>query len=336
MATGPFGSGFATADYTQEINKIPNTFGRIQAMGLFTPESVDTDTVIIDQVDETLSVLSSKERGSPAPRQNPETRKTMALTIPHFPLDDYITPRDVRAQRAPGSQQLDSTTRVRLKKANSLARSHRQTLEFLRMGALKGVVVDGGGNTLVNLFTEFGITEESVDLLLGTATTDVAGLVLGAKRHIEQNVASGELINGYHCFCSPLFYDKLVAHTKVREAYSQYTSIAEPLREDRRSGFVWQGIMFEEYNAQVKDAAGAIQKFVPDNDARLFPTGVSDMFVNYFAPADHMDHVNTLGQEMYLFEYEDPRGRYIELHSESNPLTICRRPQALVKLTTSN
>ena len=332
MTSGPFGTGFATADYTQEINMIPNTFGRIQQMGLFgASEGVDTDMVVIDKVGQTLSVLAAKERGAPADRQNPETRETVLFQIPHFRIEDYITPMDVRARRAPGSQQLDSIDRVRLKKTNTLRATHAQTMEFLRMGALKGKIIDGAGVELIDLYAEFGITEKAVDFKLGTDTTDVQKKAMEVKRHIELNVANGQVIDNFHSFVDPDFFDGLIGHPKVREAYQHYTSAPDPLRNDARRRFPWMGIVWEEYNASVKGATGQTIKFVPTKEARVFPTGVQDMFANYFPPANHIEHVNTLGQEMYLFETTDPEGRWIKLDSESNALPICRRPGALVR-----
>ena len=62
---------------------------------------------------------------------------------------------------------------------------HAITLEHLRMGALKGVILDADGSTLVNLYDEFEIQPKEVSCALGTATTDVKKKCLEVLRHIE-------------------------------------------------------------------------------------------------------------------------------------------------------
>ena len=43
----------------------------------------------------------------------------------------------------------------------------------MEINALRGVVKDGAGTTLYDYFDEFGLTQLSVDFVLGTATTQV-------------------------------------------------------------------------------------------------------------------------------------------------------------------
>ena len=48
------------------------------------------------------------------------------------------------------------------------------TLEHLRMGALKGVILDADGSTLYDLYQEFEITPKVVNFALTTASTAAA------------------------------------------------------------------------------------------------------------------------------------------------------------------
>ena len=56
-----------------------------------------------------------------------------------------------------------------------------------------------------------------------------------------------------------------------------------------------------------------------------------DTFKTYFSPANKFDLVNTLGEQAYVFIYEDAKGSKIEIESESNLLNIMRRPQCVVR-----
>ena len=48
------------------------------------------------------------------------------------------------------------------------------TLAFRRLKAKQGIIVDADGSTIINYFTDFGVTQTEVDFDLGTATTNVA------------------------------------------------------------------------------------------------------------------------------------------------------------------
>ena len=146
---------------------------------------------------------------------------------------------------------------------------HAITLEYLRMGALKGVILDADGSTLYDLYSEFGITAKTVSFALGTATTEVLLKVLEVKRHIEDNL-KGEFMTGIMCLCSQGFFDAFTTHAKVKEAY-MYFQRNQQLGNDYRTGFTFGGITFEEYRGQATDAAGNVRKFIADDEAHFFP-----------------------------------------------------------------
>jgi hypothetical protein len=106
---------------------------------------------------------------------------------------------------------------------------------------------------------------------------------------------------------------------------------------DARSGFRFQGVNFIEYNGSVNYfESGTSTPLIAVGEGYAYPKGVDGVFETYFAPANHFDYVNTEGQELYMFEWAYPKGDKIELMSQMNALPICRRPQALVKVYTSN
>ena len=73
-------------------------------------------------------------------------------------------------------------------------------------------------------------------------------------------------------------------------------------------------------------------KFVPDDRAYCAPLDVPQMFITRFAPADHVDAVNTIGLPFYSSIEMLDHGKGVSLHSQSNPITLCTRPGAVVEL----
>ena len=56
-----------------------------------------------------------------------------------------------------------------------------------------------------------------------------------------------------------------------------------------------------------------------------------DTFITYFAPANKLEYVNTLGEKNYVFTYTDPKGAKVDIESEQNMLNLVRRPACVVR-----
>jgi hypothetical protein len=208
---------------------------------------------------------------------------------------------------------------------------HSLTLEHLRMGALKGAILDSDGSVLYNLYNEFEITPKTVSFGLNVDGTDVRKNCFEVLRHVDDNLR-GEFMTGIHCLCSPEFFEKLVGHAKVNKAYENYAQGAM-LRDDVRQAFSFGGLTFEEYRGQASDIDGNVRRFIAAGEAHAFPLGTVDTFGTYIAPADFNETVNTLGQALYAKQEPRKFERGTDLHTQSNPLPMCHRPGVLVKLT---
>ncbi len=333
MILNPFSSdAFDMAALTAAINKIPNTYGRLEQLNLMTPQGVRTRTIIIEEMSGVLNLLPTQPVGAPGTVGTVGKRKVRSFVIPHIPHDDAVLPEEVQGIRAFGSEtEMDALASLLAQKMQNMRNKHAITLEYLRMGALKGVILDADGSTLYDLYTEFGIAAKTVGFALDNAATEVLLKVLEVKRHIEDNL-KGEFMTGIMCLCSQGFFDAFTTHAKVKEAYMYYQR-NQQLGNDYRTGFTFGGITFEEYRGQATDAAGTVRKFIADNEAHFFPIGTANTFRTYFAPADFNETANTLGLPLYAKQEPRKFGRGTDLHTQSNPLPICLRPEVLVKGT---
>ena len=334
----PFDAGgYTLAEMTQAINILPNFYNRVGRLGLFRKEGITQRTVIIEQANGTLNLLPSLPLGAPATVGNREGRSMRSFSIPHIPHDDVILPQDIQGIRAFGSAEAaDPLAEVMNRKLRRMRQKHDQTLEYMEVMALQGITKDGAGTTLYNWHTEFGITKLQVDFLLGTAGTEVAEKCRQILRHLETNLL-GETMSGVHVLVGPAFWDKLIKHASVKDAYKYFAAQQNPLREDTRKGFPFNGVVFEEYNATVTLADGSTSaRLVPDAGGIAFPLGTSDVFTTYFAPANLIDTVNTIGQPAYARQVARTDGRGIDVFTESNPLPVVKRPALVVEVLTSN
>ena len=308
--------------------------GVLASWGYLTPKPVIHRNVIVEEMHGILNLLPTLPPGSPGTVGTQGKRKVRSFIIPHIPHDDVVLPEEVQGIRAFGSEnQTEAIAGVMARKLETMRNKHAITLEHLRMGALKGQILDADGSVIYDLFTEFNVTQSAINFQLGTATTKVKIKCNEVLRTIEKNLL-GEVANGVRVLCSTQFFDALTSHDNVEKAFAFYQQGAA-LVDDTRSGFRFGGLVFEEYVGFATDAAGVIRKFIPDNEALAFPEGTMDTFATYFAPADFNETVNTLGQELYAKQEPRKFDRGTDLHTQINPLPMCHRPGVLLKLTAS-
>ena len=338
ITRNPFDAGgYSLAELTQAINILPNLYTRLGEIGLFRFEGVTQRSVIIEQYEGILSLLPSVPWGGPATVGTREGRSMRSFALPHIPHDDVITVNDVQGVPALGSStQADPLAEVMNRKLTVMRRKHAQTREYMEMNALRGIVKDGAGTTLYDYFTEFGLSQISVDFVLGTSGTKVQAKCREVVRAVEDNLL-GESMTSVHALVSPEFFDKLIGHPKVEEAYKFYAATgAQPLRQDVRRNFPFAGILFEEYSGSATLSTGASERFVPVGEGVAFPLGTMDTFTTYGAPADLLEAANTIGQPIYARQLMDPKGRWIDLMTEANILPVNKRPRMAIRLHSSN
>ncbi|HEX2888357.1 major capsid protein [Vineibacter terrae] len=328
---------FSLRELTRAINLIPNMYGRIGELKLFgTGRGVATTSVIIERNKNVLNLLPSGTRGADGTKGVQGSRDALSFAIPYIPHDDVVKAADVIGVRQFGStNQMESVARKVNDKLITMRNKHAITLEWLRAGALRGVVLDADGTrVLLNLFSEFGITEKVVAFDLANDTADIPGKINEVLRYIEDNL-EGDVMKYVHALCSPEFFDAFTTHPKVEEAYKFYTSTQNPLREDVRKRFEHKGIVWEEYRGQATslqpDGTKIARRFIPAGDVRFFPMGTQETFDTVYAPADFIETVNTEGVELYAKQVVEKFGRWVDIHTQSSPLPFCMRPAVLVR-----
>ncbi|MBW2644606.1 MAG: major capsid protein [Deltaproteobacteria bacterium] len=327
---------FNLASLTAAINILPNNYGRLEQMGLFPVKGVKTRAIYVEEKNGVLTLLQTQPVGSPGTAGKSGKRKLRSFVVPHIPHDDIVLASDVDGVRSFGTEDtLQTVTNEMNDKLQAMKNKHAITLEHLRMGALKGIILDADGSELYNLYTEFDITAKTIDFKLGTAATDVRGKCLEVARHIEDNLL-GEVSTGVRCLVSPEFFDAFTKHAKVEKAFTYFENQNQDLSKDLRGGFKFGGITFEEYRGVASDAEGTARRFIADGEGHAYPEGTMDTFKTAAAAADFNETVNTMGLLYYAKVAERKHRRGYDLHTQSNPLPLCQRPGVLVKVHSSN
>jgi len=337
MQTRSFEKPFELVDYTEELLLVPNKWGLINELGLFGEEGVAQHSVTVESSEGTLGLVTDKIRGERNNVAKNDTRALRSFAIPHFPMDDAVKPEDVQGKRAYGSaDQAETEAAVIARKLERIRMNHSVTLEAARAYAITtGAIYAPNGTVADNYYTSFGITRKETDYVLGTSTTDLGSKIEEVIAHTQDNILSGEVVTSVTTLCSPEFFTKLINHASIKDSYKYYVSTQEPLRNRLGTGvvrrFSHQGMDFVEYRGSVNGT-----RYIPAGEAYSVPMGTQDTFVSYFSPANKLSLANSLGEEMYVFQYRDPKDEGLSLDSECNMLHLVRRPAAVTRLFSSN
>lgn len=325
---------YSAVDLTQEINVIPNLYGRLNDLDLMPEEPVTSTLVEISYDQGVLTILPTTERGAPPTVGKTTEANSIFLKVPHIPHMDLIKPEDMQDKFAFGSkrQRKMGLADAVAKKLLHISNKHAITLEFMRMGALKGKIIDGAGSELYDLFDVFNIVEKTVDFALDNNDTNVAAKCREVVGHIEDNL-TGEIMTSVHALVKPDFFEALVGHPNVEKFYVNWAAAVALANGDVRKGFPFAGILFEEYRGVATDSTGVTRPFIASGEGHAFPRGTMQTYGTYLAPPNHVERVNTLGERIFVSPKILDHGQGVELRSESNPLPICRRPALQVKLT---
>ena len=334
-------NAFEVVDYTQELQLIPNSWTLLNDSGLFTEEFLSTNTVTFEEQAQTLGLIGDQFRGAKPQANKDDNRKIRSYPIAHFPVVDAVKPEDISGKRAYGSNDMAETeAAVVARKLQRIRRNMDITMEVGRFSTLtSGNLYAPNGTISGNLFTDFGITQTSVDFVLGTATTDIVAKVETIIAAMQDNANTGDVITGVIGYCSPEFFAKLISHAKIVDAYKYFSATEGQMIQRNRAGgnnglyreFTYAGIRFVEVRTVL-----AGQRLIPVGDAVFVPTGTSDTFVSYFGSANRMDFVGTVAERGYLWTYRDPKGQGIDIDGEFNVTHIIRRPALVIRGTTSN
>lgn len=323
---------FSVITLTDSISNMPYVPGRAGNLLDWDEDGVSTPTIMLEEQDGVLQLINPTPRGGPGETTEKSKRRARNLTIPHYEHNDHIFAAEVDGVRAFGSEtELDTVQGlVDRRMAEHVMWKHDPTLEYQRVGALTGIILNANGTTLYNLFDEFGVAQYSEVAFDLSAGSPVAGILRERCDDVDRQVADvlgGVSYTGLHAFCGTAFWKDLIKHSEVREIYLASQTMAMALLNPMAYKTIQLGpITFEEYRGK-----NGATPFIHTDKCHIFPFGVRGLYRTRFAPADYMETVNTKGLPRYAKQYEMPNGKGVHLDTQMNALSYCNRPKCLIK-----
>lgn len=315
---------FSLNTLTASINNLPYQPQGLAALGLFEERGIATLDATIEEQDGVLSLVDVRPRGAPGTPVGGTARKVRSFRVPHLPEVAAILADEVQGVRAFGTDNQAEVLQTRINERLAIMRRNIDyTIEAHRLAAVMGSFYDANGSA-ISLFTTFGVSQQNLSFALGTATTSIRNKC-NATLGLVEDALGGLPFSGIRVECGKTFWDGLTAHSKVEETYLN-TQMAADLRRDPRLEFEFGGITWARNR-------GTSAVKIPDGEAYAIPTGVPGLFITRFAPANYVETVNTVGLPYYAKSEPMKLGKGMDLEAQSNPLNLCTRPAAIIKLT---
>ncbi len=329
-------SAFTMVNQTARLEDMPHQPRRLAQLGLFQEDGIATTQLTVERRENTLFLVPTSPRGGPGTQNSRDGRNIRVFPTYRIAPEDTISADEVQNVRQFGTDDVLESYQAEVdRRVARMDASIAATEEFYRVNAIKGILLDADGSSLLNLFTEFGVsaqTEQDFAMATGDSPADDGSLrrkCTAIIRLIETELG-GLPYTGIHGLCSPEFFDDLIAHPEVRNSVKNWPGAME-LRERFGGQQVrvldFGGIEFEEYTGTVSGT-----RYVAADKAHFVPRGVPELFISRYAPAEYIDTVNTVGRPRYVVP--NPDGTDPKHHQtwrvQSQMIHLCTRPRTLV------
>lgn len=243
----------------------------------------------------------------------------MSFEIPRFALQGSINASDLNELKS--FEAGGNLPKALAEKIKNIISAHKEnyalTQEFMAIGAVFGRVVDGAGNVLfeveINNKAEFSQSKSLHDSF--QEIYDGFSKTLGF--HPEFDI-----------YVSRELYNEIYAKAMEEGLFKVGQARAE------KNALIIQGISVIPYVAEYKNQKGKSTAFLSGKTGMAVPKGVSGIFELHYCRANHTQALNSSAQKFFAAQPEElGQGRGYLIHTESNALPICIRPDSLVKIT---
>ena len=155
---------FSLVSMTAAVERMPTVPTFLGSLTLFESEGITTNIASIEQRGNTLSLIPTSQRGTQPVSGVTDKRSMRNFNIPRIAKFDQVFAAEIQGIREFGTEsELETVVQKVAQKQAKLLRDVALTLEYHRLGAIQGILLDADGSTLYDYFAEFGLAQISVD-----------------------------------------------------------------------------------------------------------------------------------------------------------------------------
>lgn len=326
-------SAFKFRSMTDFINKIPLVTNYLDTEQVFEETGSSTTTVAIEEQQGTLAIIPNSGRGEKGISIAPKKRKVTSFICSHKQINDEILADQVLGVRRFGSEtEMETVAQKLAEKLEDAKNFCDQTLEFMRIGCVKGQVVDADGTVTDDMFDRFGVRKDTDKWTIPNGGTEDGYIKKKCNALIRSRLKllGGTPMTRMDILCGNEFFDAVEASDEVRNATRW---LQGKMSEFLVEGHAWR--YFEYSGVRFVNYMGFLGQtdFLDSKTAQILPRGVKGLFKMVYAPAPYQETVNTVGIRYYAKSERIPFDRGVEIECQTNPLAVCTRPAVLQQIT---
>lgn len=303
----------------------PYTPGQIGELGLFDTIPLPGTILALETLVEAADALpTAVPRGTPGNSLTVPKGKVNTFTTSHYKKGTSIVPDEVLNMRAPGGMQRQTIEQRRALKLSALRRDMDRLHEKLRVGILKAPATASDGQSL------YGSAASGISIAFTNSATKVRQEIQSKILDTIESALDGLSYTGYTVVLERAAWEKLIDSPYVNNTYLNTQQAS-----DLRNGLVNELTMFG--GRWIRYRGDSLIDFTA-NHGVVIPTGVRNLFVQGFAPADTMDQIGrgALGSPYYVeSSMIDDGNRGVKIDIQTNVAMVCTRPGAVIDITLS-
>lgn len=312
----------------EDLEYQPNWLG---SLGIFTEQSVRTQSVAIEKRENALHLVPTTQRGAPLPQLTGGARNLRNFNTVRVAKGDRLNASEIANIRAFGSE--TEFEQVQTEVANRLQRLRNDidlTHEHMRLGAVQGFLLDADGSVLYDWFAEWGIAQPAeitfnfAQLIDGKLRQKAKTIIRAMRKASKGAWGPGTQV---YALCGDEFFDALIMAPEVRATYLGWSAAAD-LRGEYADFevFPFGGINWVNYQGTDDGSTVAIES----TKVKFFPVNAPGAFLRVNSPGEFFDTVNTPGQPFYALTIPDrDRNAHVDTEVYSYPLYVATRPAML-------
>lgn len=343
-------------DITTQINLQPQVMDVIGTLGLFQEEMKSLKNITIPRTISSQTAVGDKNWDERNQAVGERVRQVLSVEVPHFPVDDRVTPNDIDGiidfdDFSRRDFTLETLAKARARKLLTCTQTLENTIAIARLQAVIDGAVFAPNGTLrtsygdtINWYTEWGVTQSTVTVdLSASATTDPRDTLATTIDVINDNIRIPARISGFVGICGEEFFRALASNPYIKEASKHIRNsetdailmgrlTANKFGLDARyETLSYAGVTWICYRGGLFDEKGEMYR-MPTREARVLPTGINELFTTWYVPANRFDALNKPAKRIFVYEYADPKNGFFDIMTESNFISSIAFPELIVKV----
>jgi hypothetical protein len=304
--------------------KIPETFAYNKFFAS-AGEGILGDTAIVPIKRGASVILKSVSREAEHLIYEDNDTYLLSIKLPRFPLKSVIPASDLNIIKSLETQ--SAVLETLGQRLGTIYKGHKDsfitTLEYMAIGALFGKVIDGEGKTLF----EFSSSLAPIEFKDSTTIENLSKIDDALSNELGTNA-------GYSVVASRKFINKLANKATTENLFK--LNQARWLEDGKRRILEVYGTKFTPYVANYKNTEGVVTPFLEDGTAIVTPE-LGNVYRLYYGRADHTQAISQKPKLFFAATPEElPLGAGYAVVSETKPLPVCLRPNALIRLAFSD